>query len=113
MESFTTVRHLADVLLIVLVLLDVPLAVVLAYKLAATVVARVRTHRLVRVHVRYVVRVADEGSLAERAFERLAGSIGVRPSMKFQVPLGGEVLIADNAGVRFAAGVSPEMHING
>lgn len=112
-ESFTAVRHLANIFLIVLMLLDVPLAVVLTYKLAAAVVARVRTHRLVRVHVRYVVRVADKGSLAERAFERLAGSVGMRPPVKFQIPLGGEVLIADDAGVRFAAGVGSEMHIDG
>lgn len=112
-ERFTAVRHLANVLLIVLMLLDVPLAVILAYELAAAVVARVRTNRLVRVHVRYVIRVADEGSFAERAFERLAGSIGMRPPVKFQIPLGGEVFIADDAGVRFAAGVRSEMHIDG
>lgn len=51
-----------------LVFPDVPLTVVLSYKLTAAVVAGVRPDGFVRVHVRYVLSMSDEGSLAEGTF---------------------------------------------
>lgn len=111
-EGLAAVGHVAHEFLLILMLLDVTLAVVLADELAAAVVARVRPHRLVGVHVRHIVGLPDEGSLAEGALERLAGTVGVGPLVQLQVPLGGEVLVADDARVRLAARVRLHVHLN-
>lgn len=95
-ERLAALRHLAHVLLGRLVLAHVALAVVLADELAAAVVARVRPDRLVRVHVRDVLRLPDEGALAQIALERLGRPGHVRPAVQLEVPLGGEGLVADD-----------------
>lgn len=105
MERLTALGDLADVLLRRFVFLDVPLAVVLAYELAAAVVAGVGAHGLVRVHVRDVLGAADEGALAQRALEGLGGARHVRPAVQLQVPLGGEGLVAHHARERPLAAV--------
>lgn len=99
MERLTALRYLAHVLFGHFMFSDVSLAVVFSDELAAAVVAGVRSHRLVRVHVRDVLGVPDEGALAQRAFVRLGRAAHVRPAVQLEVPLGGEGLIADDAHV--------------
>lgn len=94
MHSFI-ITYRTRVLLILHVLLDVPLAIVLANELRAAVVARVWPDALVRVKVRDVVGLADERRPALVALERLGGARCMRPPVQLEVPLGREVLVAD------------------
>lgn len=73
----------------------VSLAVVLAYELGAAVIARVRFDRFVGVHVGYVVRFADKGAFALITLEGFIRPSCVYPFVQLEIPLGGEVFVAD------------------
>lgn len=103
--------HLTTEHLLVLVLFHVSLAVVLSDELRPTVVTSVRSDALVRVHVGRVVALSDERPLALVALERLRDSRGVRPLVQLQVPLGGEVFVADETRVRPLAAVVAYVHL--
>lgn len=109
MERLTALLDLADELLGRLVLPDVPLAVVLPDELAAAVVTCVGPHRLVRIHVRHVLRLPDERALAQMALEGFRGPVHVGPPVQLQVPLSGERLVADDAREGPLAGVRLHM----
>lgn len=108
-ERLTALRDFADVFFCHLMLANVPLTVVFPDELAAAVVAGVRADRLVGVHVRDVLGLADEGALAERALEGLGGAGHVRPAVQLEVPLGGEGLVADDAQVGPLAAVREQV----
>jgi hypothetical protein len=110
-EALSAVGHLTHELLLGLVLPHVSLAIVLPYELASAVVARVRPDGLVGVHVRCVIRLAYEGTLAQVTFERFTRSVCVRPRVQFQIPLCGEILVAYDARVRLDAHVRLHMHL--
>lgn len=110
MERLPALGDVAHKLLGHLVFSDMPLTVVFPDELTAAVVAGVRADRLVRVHVRYVFRLSDECAFAEGAFVGFRGAAHVGPAMELEVPLGGEGLVADDAGVRPLAAVREEMH---
>lgn len=120
MERLTAFGHLTNELLRHLVFADVPLTVVLPDELAAAVVAGVGADRLVRVHVRDVLGVPNERALAEGTLEGLSGPAHVGPAMQFQVPLGRERLVADDARVgplaavreQVRAQVRPQVHLD-
>ena len=105
--------HVAIVHFIVFVLFDVSLTVVLSYELRAAIVARVRPHALVRVHVRRVVVFSDERALAQFALERLLGSGRMSPLVQFQVPFRGELLVAYRARVRLLVRVGFKVGLEG
>lgn len=65
MERLAAFWNVAYKLFSHFVLSDVSLTVVLSDELAAAVVARVWADRFVRVHVRYVLGVSDEGAFAQ------------------------------------------------
>lgn len=90
---------------LVLVLFDMSLAVVLSDELSPAVIASVGPDALMRVHVSDVVGLPDEGALALVALEGLGHPRRVRPLVQLQVPLGREVLIADQASVGSLAAV--------
>lgn len=94
------VANLALVLLVHLVLSRVPQPVVLPSKLTTAVVARVRFDLLVHVNVRLKVVHPDEALLALVALVRHRRPVVVRPLVDLQVPLGGQLLVADRALVR-------------
>lgn len=78
--------------------------IVFAGKLTAAMITRVRLHRLVRIHVRRVLRFANERLRAQSTFERLRGSAGMDPAVLLQIPFGGQFLVANGAlvgGLRF------------
>lgn len=104
------VTDVARVRLVLLVLLHVPQAVVLADKLRATVVARVRPHVPMGIHVRRVIAVPVERRAALITFERLGAARRVRPLVQLQIPLGAERLRADLTLVRPLAVVHAHMH---
>lgn len=55
----------------VLVLFDMPLTVIFADELRPAIIARVRSHAFVGIHMRYVIGFSNEGPLALIALERL------------------------------------------
>lgn len=103
--------NLASELLVFDMFLDVPLTVVLPDELRATVVARIRPDTFVCVHVWNVVGLADERTAALFTLERLGGAGCVRPLVQLQVPLGGKVLVTDEAGERTQALVRAQVDV--
>lgn len=106
MERFATIGYFAYVFLRHLVFSHVPLTVVFPNELASAVVARVRTHGFVRVHVRYKFRLSYERALALSAFERFSRPVHVHPSVQLQIPFGRERFVANDALERSLAAVS-------
>lgn len=110
MEGLPALRDVTYKLLRHFVFSHMPLAVVLADELTAAVVAGVGAHGLVRVHVRDVLRLPDEGPLAQGALVGLRRAAHVRPAVQLEVPLGGERFVADDARVGPLAAVREEVN---
>lgn len=91
------VAHVAGVLLVFLVLLDVSQAVVLPDELSPAVVAGVGPDVPVGVHVGRVVTVPVKSGATLIALEGLGAAGGVGPLVQLKVPLGAECLGADLA----------------
>ena len=58
-------------------------AIVFAYKLSATVIARIRSDRLVRIHMGYIVRLAHKRPFALITFKWFGRSSRMRPFVQF------------------------------
>lgn len=91
------VALVAGELLVAVMLPPMPHIVVLAYELAPAVLARVRLDLLVGVHVILEVQLAHECLGAVLALERLGCAIRMHPRMYFEIPFGGEALVANGA----------------
>lgn len=104
------IAHVARVCLVFFMLLHVPQAVVLADELGAAVVARIRPHVPMGIHVRRVIAVTVERRAALITFEGLGTARCMCPLVQLQVPLGAERLGADLTFVRPLAVVHAHMH---
>lgn len=73
--------------------------IVFARKLTATMVARIRLDRTMRIHVGHIFSFADERFRAQRTFERLRRAIRMDPLVLLQIPFGGQRFVAYGAFV--------------
>lgn len=80
-----------------LVLPSMPQPIVFARKLEATVIAGVWFYRFMCINVGVKVGLANKRLRAISAPEWFGRATGVNPFVLFQVPLGGERLVADGA----------------
>lgn len=63
--------------------------------------------------MRDIVRLAYKGPLAQGTLEGLTGPVSVRPPMEFEVPFGGEGLVADVTGIWSRPGVRAHVTFQG